>query len=88
MSESFAGSLHEEEALGKAYDARLMKRLWRFVQPYRWQVVVTLLLVVPLFLLELAPAWIIKQGLDEALHEGGESSWFGFLGPSGGRFCA
>ena len=83
MSESFGGDLHEEEVLGKAYDTRLMRRLWTFVKPYRWQVVVTLLLVGPLFLLELAPAWIIKQGLDEALHEGGPSPWFSFLGPAG-----
>ena len=26
---------HEEGALGKAYDSRLMKRLWPFIRPYR-----------------------------------------------------
>jgi len=57
-------ALQEEEALGRAYDARLMGRLWRYVAPYRWQVVVTLVLVAPMFVLELAPAWIIKTGLD------------------------
>ena len=50
---------HEEEALGKAYDTRLLLLLWRYVSPYRWQVVLTLLMVVPIFLAELAPAWII-----------------------------
>ena len=59
-------ALQEEEALGKAYDARLMRRLWRYVAPYRWQVVATLVLVAPMFVLELAPAWIIKSGLDSA----------------------
>jgi len=63
-------SLHEEEALGKAYDARLMARLWRWVAPYRWQVVATLLLTAPLFLLELAPAWIVKSGLDRVQRDG------------------
>jgi ATP-binding cassette subfamily B protein len=30
---------HEEEALGKAYDARLIRRLWPFVKPHaRWMV--------------------------------------------------
>ena len=58
--------LHEEEALGKAYDARILQRLWHFVAPYRWQVVATLLLVVPIFALEVAPAWIIKNALDRA----------------------
>ena len=71
MSEAAVDSLHEEEALGKAYDTRLIRRLWQFVRPYRRQVAATLVLVVPIFLVELAPAWIIKQGLDSALGEGG-----------------
>jgi len=57
---------YEEEALGKAYDTRLLVLLWRYVSPYRWQVAVTLLMVLPIFLVELAPAWIIKTGLDHA----------------------
>jgi ATP-binding cassette subfamily B protein len=56
--------LHEEEVLGKAYDGRLMARLWRWVSPYRGQVAATLLLTAPMFVLELAPAWIVKAGLD------------------------
>jgi ABC-type multidrug transport system fused ATPase/permease subunit len=57
--------LHEEEALGKAYDAQLLARLWRYVAPYRTQVLLTLVLVAPIFLLgELSPPWIIKTGLD------------------------
>ncbi len=63
MSRAF----QEEEALGKAYDARLMRRLWSYVAPYGWQVVATLAMVVPMFLLELAPAWIIKNGLDRVV---------------------
>jgi len=60
-------SLHEEEALGKAYDARLLGRLWRYVAPYRAQIALTLLLVAPMFALELAPAWIVKTGLDQVI---------------------
>jgi len=59
-----ADSLHDEEALGKAYDGRLLRRLWPFVRPYMWVFCVDLLLFVPLFALELAPGWIIKHGLD------------------------
>ncbi len=59
--------IHEEEALGKAYDTRLLQRLWRYVAPYRVQVVLTLLLVAPMFALELAPAWIVKTGLDHVI---------------------
>jgi len=37
-----AESHHEEEVLGKAYDARLMKRLLGYLRPYRWQVALAL----------------------------------------------
>jgi ATP-binding cassette subfamily B protein len=60
-------AMHEEEALGKAYDARLIRRLWPYVRPYWAQVVLTVLLVGPIFLLEIAPAWIIKTGLDRVV---------------------
>ncbi|HXF12042.1 MAG TPA: ABC transporter ATP-binding protein [Terriglobales bacterium] len=36
----------EEEVLGKAYDSRLMKRLLRYLRPYRWQVTVALVSIV------------------------------------------
>ena len=39
-------SHQEEEVLGKAYDSRLMKRLLRYLRPYRWQVVVALASIV------------------------------------------
>jgi ATP-binding cassette, subfamily B, multidrug efflux pump len=39
-------SQHDEEVLGKAYDSRLMKRLLRYLRPYRWQVGVALASIV------------------------------------------
>lgn len=60
-------SILEEEALGKAIDRRLLARLWRYVAPYRGQVAATLLLVVPMFALELVPAWLVKHGLDSVI---------------------
>jgi ATP-binding cassette, subfamily B, multidrug efflux pump len=33
---------HEEEVLGKAYDSRLMKRLLKYLAPYRWKVALAL----------------------------------------------
>jgi ATP-binding cassette subfamily B protein len=60
-------AMHEEEFLGRAYDGRLLGLLWPFVRPYGGQVLLALGLVVPLFALELAPAWIIKAGLDRVL---------------------
>ena len=57
----------EEESLGKAVDRRLLARLWPYVRPYHAQVTATLLLVLPMFLLELAPAWLVKTGLDRVI---------------------
>ena len=36
---------HEEEALGKTYDSRLLKRLWPFIRPYRAALFVALVLL-------------------------------------------
>jgi ATP-binding cassette subfamily B protein len=74
-------AMHEEEALGRAYDARLLGRLWRYVAPYRGQVALTLAMVAPLFLLELAPAWIVKTGLDRVVGHGapGALAWLAGL---------
>jgi ABC-type multidrug transport system fused ATPase/permease subunit len=74
-----ADTLHEEEALGKAYDGRLLLRLWPYVRPYRRLVGLTLVLVPLLFALELLPAWIVKQGLDYS---------FGAARPEPGAFLA
>ncbi|CAG0986898.1 putative ABC transporter ATP-binding protein [Myxococcaceae bacterium] len=72
-------ALHEEDALGKAYDSRLLRRLWRYVAPYRVQVWWTLGLVAPVFLLELAPAWIVRIGIDRVI-----APAIGESGPIGG----
>src|SRR5256885_16327191 len=37
---------HEEEVLGKAYDSRLMRRILRYLRPYRWEVAVALVSIV------------------------------------------
>ncbi len=36
---------HDEEVLGKAYDSRLMKRLLTYLNPYRWQVGISLIAI-------------------------------------------
>src|SRR5438132_1272913 len=38
--------IHEEDALGKAYDSRLMKRLLGYLRPYKWQVAFALSTIV------------------------------------------
>jgi ATP-binding cassette, subfamily B, multidrug efflux pump len=57
-------NLHEEEALGKAYDSRLMRRLLRYMKPYKWHVALALVMVAVVTPLELAPPLIFKKGID------------------------
>jgi ATP-binding cassette, subfamily B, multidrug efflux pump len=57
-------NLHEEEALGKAYDSRLMRRLLRYMKPYKWHVVLALALVAIVTPLELAPPLIFRKAID------------------------
>jgi len=66
-SRSGLEAILEEESLGKAVDRRLLARLWPYVRPYHAQVTATLLLVLPMFALELAPAWLVKTGLDRVI---------------------
>lgn len=44
MSES--GSHHEEEAVGRVYDSRLMRRLLGYLAPYRWRAVAAVLMII------------------------------------------
>ncbi len=61
------GAFDEDEILGKAYDARLMKRLLGYLMPYRGLVVVALLLLVGLSVTEAAPPILAKFIVDNAI---------------------
>ncbi len=56
--------MHEEQVLGKAYDARLMRRLLLHVLPYRRSVAAALGLIVLVSALSLAPPYLIKIAID------------------------
>ncbi len=55
---------HEEEALGKAYDSRLMRRLLEYLRPYKWRAVLALAFALVVTPLELAPPWLFQIALD------------------------
>jgi len=57
-------NLQEEEALGKAYDSRLMRRLLQYMTPYKWWVVLALGLVAVVTPLELAPPLLFQRAID------------------------
>jgi ATP-binding cassette, subfamily B, multidrug efflux pump len=62
-----AETIHEEEALGKAYDARLMRRLLHYLQPYRWQVASALVVLLLGSGIAIAGPWITQLVIDEAI---------------------
>lgn len=57
----------EEEALGKAFDARLARRLLTYVQPYRGRVTVAVLLLVALGALQLVGPMMTRRVIDVAI---------------------
>jgi ATP-binding cassette subfamily B protein len=63
----------EEEVLGKAYDARLMRRLLRYLRPYRRQVAAAVSLLFLASGLQIVGPWLTKIALDVAIPEGNGS---------------
>ncbi|MGH9892513.1 MAG: ABC transporter ATP-binding protein, partial [bacterium] len=55
---------HKEEILGKAYDLRLIKRLWKFVLPYRGLFGFSLMFLPLQQALGLAQPYLMKVAID------------------------
>jgi ATP-binding cassette subfamily B protein len=55
---------HQEEIFGKAYDLRLMRRLWRFLVPYKRLFFLAMLLLPLLQLFSLAQPYLMKVAID------------------------
>ena len=78
-------NIQEEEALGKAYDSRLMNRLLGYMAPYKWQVVFALALVAVVTPLELAPPLLFQRAIDNYLVPGANrlidlsTAWHGII---------
>ena len=64
-----AENYHEEEILGKAYDSRLMKRLLKYVRPYRLWLMLAVSLLVAGSLLQLLLPVMIQIAIDDYLME-------------------
>ncbi|MFP3942210.1 MAG: ABC transporter ATP-binding protein [Thermoanaerobaculia bacterium] len=67
-----APSIHEEEALGKAYDARLMRRLLAYVRPHRRSAAGAVALIVVSSLLQLVGPLATAVALDLYMAPPGE----------------
>ena len=57
----------EEEVLGKAYDARLMRRLLRYLKPYRLEVVVALISILIKAGADIIGPYLTKVAIDKYL---------------------
>ena len=61
---------HDEEVMGKAYDARLMRRLLTYLYPYRGKASLAAAAIVAHSILELAPPYLTKVVIDTYIPSG------------------
>lgn len=59
-----ASEHHEEQVIGKAYDARLMRRLLRYIRPYRGAAALAFLYIIAGSALSVLPPWLTKLAID------------------------
>ena len=60
----------DDEVLGKAYDARLMRRLLGYLRPYKPQVTLAIAAIVAHSVVELAPPYLTKIVIDRFIPAG------------------
>jgi ATP-binding cassette, subfamily B, multidrug efflux pump len=61
---------HDEQALGKAYDTRLMLRLLRYIKPYRGSAVLAVLYILAASVLSVVQPYLTKIAIDRYINEG------------------
>jgi ATP-binding cassette subfamily B multidrug efflux pump len=64
------GTYHEEEALGKAYDARLMRRLWQYMRPYKGRLFLSLFCLLVVSGFQLLQPYLFKRAIDSHILAG------------------
>jgi ATP-binding cassette subfamily B protein len=62
--------IHEDEILGKAYDARLMRRVLAYLRPYKGQTFVAFILIFATGAVELTGPYLTKLAIDTAIVPG------------------
>ena len=58
-------SVHEESKVGRAYDARLVRRLWGYVRPHRALVRMSMVLLFAVSAVQLIQPYLIKVAIDD-----------------------
>ena len=61
---------HDEEIFGKAYDPRIVRRIWSFVKPYRARIFISVAAVLVFTLTQLAIPLIIRYAIDHGMTAG------------------
>ena len=79
---------HEEEALGKAYDARLMRRLIQYLKPYRWHVAGALVVLLLGSWMAIIGPWVTQRVIDEAIPTGDRDLLIQLIGLYGAALVA
>lgn len=57
--------IHEEDILGQAYDARLMRRLFSYLMPYKAWILATLLIILVTSLIQVSGPILTQVGIDQ-----------------------
>lgn len=60
----------EEEVFGKAYDPRIIRRIWSFVRPYRGRIFISVAAVLVFTLTQLAIPLVIRYAIDHGMAAG------------------
>jgi len=63
-------TMHDDEILGKAYDGKLVARLFGFVWPYKWALFGAIALMIGSALVELLPPYLIRTAIDGPISQG------------------
>jgi ATP-binding cassette subfamily B multidrug efflux pump len=63
-------STHDDDVVGKAYDARLMRRLLQYLRPYSIHAALALSAIVANSMLQLAQPYLMKEAIDRYIPAG------------------
>ncbi len=69
----------EEEALGKVYDSRLIRRLVKYLKPYRYHIFLAIILLIMASLAQLAGPYLTKIAIDKYIANKDVSGLFGIV---------
>ncbi|HWF43926.1 MAG TPA: ABC transporter ATP-binding protein [Candidatus Kapabacteria bacterium] len=70
---------HEEEILGKAYDAKLMRRLVAYLRPYRWKVVLAVIITIAVSALGPLRPYLTMIAIDDYIAKGNYNGLIGIV---------